>query len=131
MREAIAKGTINADDEDALIQLKQCISPIKADTVEIIDSDDEEALSQMKEARKEKLRKARETKAKKQPIKQHVVVNALNFRPVCTSTQTNSPQSFRKSNPWDYGAGYMDETIDMLGRPFIWDMVLMLKMKYS
>ena len=51
MREAIAKGTINADDEDAPIQLKQCISPIKADTVEIIDSDD----SQTKEARKENL----------------------------------------------------------------------------
>ena len=66
MREAIAKGTINADDKDALIQLKQCISPIKADTVEIhvVDSDDEEAFSQMKEARKENLRKARETKAR-------------------------------------------------------------------
>ena len=54
VREAIAKGTINADDKDALIAEAVHFSNL-ADTVEVIDSDDEEALSQMKEARKENL----------------------------------------------------------------------------
>ena len=41
----------------------------------------------------------------------------LKFNPVCTSTHNNFAQVTREPDPWDYGAGYMDRTIDFVGRP--------------
>ena len=117
MKEAISKGEIDGDDDDSLIQFKQTISPIKKDVIQIYDSDDENSIFHMQEVKKSNLKKAREVKAQKREAAKNSQI-LLNFRPVCTSTQNNFMQDCREPQPWDYGAGPLDRTIDYMGRPY-------------
>jgi len=71
----------------------------------------------MKEMKRKGLKIARDIKAKKQEERKRSPI-LVNFRPVCTSTQNNFAQISRDPDPWDYGAGYMDRTIDFVGRPY-------------
>ena len=81
------------------------------------DSDDENSIFQMKQNKRKSLKVARDVKAKKREERRKTQIS-LNFNPVCTSTQNNFAQVTREPDPWDYGAGYMDRTIDSVGRPY-------------
>jgi len=90
----------------------KAISPIKWDVITLYDSDgDENSIFNMKENKRKSLKYAKEVKAQ---AKKNTPV-LLNFNPVCTSTQNNCVAEsvhVREPQPWDYGAGYMDQTID-------------------
>ena len=101
MKEAILKRELNGDNEESLIQLKQTISPIKRDVIQIYDSDDENSIFHMQEAKKLNLKKAREVKAQKREAAKHSPI-LLNFKPVYISTQNNYVQDWRELQPWDY-----------------------------
>ena len=119
VKEAISQRKLNGD-QDSLIQFKATISPIKCDVITVYDSDDENSIFNMKENKNKSLKYAREVKAQKREAKRNTPV-LLNFNPVCTSSQNNfvgESVHVREPQLWDYGAGYMDRTIDYMGRAY-------------
>ena len=82
--------------------------------ITVYDSDDENSIFNMKENKNKSLKYAREVKAQKREAKRNTPV-------LCTSSQNNfvgESVHFREPQPWDYGAGYMDRTIDYMGRAY-------------